>query len=110
MNSFSLLGFIISLIIFLLFLVEVINFFKSFKKGKRLYIPIHLIGLNAAALITLFTMTSSFGVQIGTNTLVTVTVALTFICFIVLSFDSLRIEKIEKVRSKKVRREIYDKN
>lgn len=96
MEDVSIIGLIISLVISILFLIELVFFFSSFNRRKRAYIPLHLLGVIATFWVALFTVTSSIGVGIDSKYLITSVVVLAGIFFVAAAIDSIRVEQVNK--------------
>ena len=115
MEGISIVGLLLTVVLFALFLVEFCKFILSFEKGKRAGIPIHLLGTISSVFILIFTVSATFGYNIGSKKFSYVAIVLGTISFILLSIDSLVIEKSDKkvryraaARSRKHRR--YNRN
>lgn len=96
MGSISIVGLLLIVVVFALFLVEFCKFILSFEKGKRIGIPIHLLGTISSIFILIFTVSATFGYNVGSKSFSLVTVIFGTISFILLSLDSIIIEKSER--------------
>lgn len=106
MENISLIGLIISCVVSLLFLIELVLFFASFRRGKRGHLPIHLLGVITTFLVSLCTIATTFSIAIESSFLIKAVIVLAGIFFIVAGINTLivekkdTVEKVERVREK----------
>lgn len=96
MEDISIVGLLLVFVLFTFFLVELCRFILSFDKGKRIGIPIHLIGIIGSIFLLIFTVSATFGYNISSKPFTYVTIILGVLSFIAISIDSFIVEKSER--------------
>lgn len=96
MEGISVIGLLLVFVLFTFFLVELCRFILSFDKGKRIGIPIHLIGTITSIFLLIFTVSATFGYNISSKSFAYVTIILGVLSFIAISIDSFIIEKSQR--------------
>lgn len=107
MEDISLIGLIISCVVSLLFLIELVLFFASFKRSKRGHLLIHLLGILTTGLVSVCTILTTFKFAIESSVLINCVVIMAAMFFIVAGINSLFVEKKDtEKKNRRVRKSI----
>jgi lipopolysaccharide export LptBFGC system permease protein LptF len=106
LENVSVVGVIVSVVLTLIFFVEMIVFFCSFSRDKRSSLPLHLLGTITIGLVAFSTITATIGSSIDSKVFVYIVLILAVIFFILASIKSVTVEKPIKRKSgpKKIRK------
>lgn len=93
MSSVSFMGLFISVLLMVFFILEVGLLIRAINKKEKRRIPLHLIGVIATSLVTIFVFCQSVGIDLSSNFLVIGAVIMATLFYISYGFDSLFVIK-----------------
>ena len=100
MFSYSKVEIAILVVMILFSVIELVRLIKSFNKYKHIGIPVHLIGLCAGIFMSVLSYALVVGQDIFTKPIIYSELGLSVLCFLVVGYNSMVIEKEVKTNNK----------
>ena len=93
MSNISFIGLFIAVLLMVFFMLQGGLLIRAINKKEKKRIPLHLIGVIATLLLTIFLFCQSLGIDVSSNFLIIGTLIMTTLFFIGYGFDSLFVVK-----------------
>lgn len=93
MSNVSFMGLFIAVLLMVFFMLQGGLLIRSINKKEKRRRPLHLIGVIATLLVTIFVFCESVGIDVSSNFLIIGTLILAILFYISYGFDSLFVAK-----------------